>query len=231
MVSITCDLHVHTKASADGHCPIEDVLRQAEKAGLDAVAITDHDSVESAKKALTLKSSVLVIPGIEVSTKQGHVLLLGTTEEFPKGEDALETIRKGRDAGCLVIIAHPYHHFRHAVGLHSKQALIEADALEGYNSRYYTKGSNKKAVRTAKRLKKPVTAGSDAHECRFVGYGINVVEARERSVPAILDAIRAGSIESRCIKTPARTYTYQSYKNVVRKVKKVLRPKRARGMR
>ncbi|HJJ48220.1 MAG TPA: PHP domain-containing protein [Methanocorpusculum sp.] len=228
MVSITCDLHVHTSASADGHCAVEDVLRHAKDAGLDAVAITDHDSVESAKKALALDSPVLVIPGIEVSTKQGHVLLLGTTEMFPKGEDALETIHKGREAGCLVIIPHPYHHFRHAVGLHSKQALIDADALEGYNSRYYTQGSNKKAVRTAKRLKKPVTAGSDAHDCRFVGYGINVIEARERSVDAVLNAIREGNITSRCIKTPAKTYTYQSYKNVMRKVKKVLRPKRTR---
>lgn len=228
MVKITCDLHVHTNASADGHCAVEDVLRQAKTAGLDAVAVTDHDSVKAAKRALELDTEILVIPGIEVSTKQGHVLLLGTVEEFPKDEDALETIRKGKEAGCLVIIPHPYHRFRHAVGLHSKDALLEADALEGYNSRYYTQGSNKKAVRFAKRYNKPVTAGSDAHDCRFVGYGINEIEAGERSVEAVLSAIRAGNISSRCIKTPARTYTYQSYKNVMRKVKKVLRPKRIR---
>lgn len=228
MVTITCDLHVHTNASADGHCTIEDVLRQAKAVGLDAVAVTDHDSTKSAIRALGLETDVLVIPGIEVSTKQGHVLLLGTTEEFPKGEDALETIRKGKKAGCLVIIPHPYHHFRHAVGLHLKEALIAADALEGYNSRYYTQGPNKKAVRFAKRNNKPVTAGSDAHDCQFTGYGINVVEADERSIDAVLAAIRAGKITSHCIKTPARTYTYQSYKNVIRKVKKVIRPKRIR---
>jgi len=222
MVRIICDLHVHTSASADGHCDVMDVITHAKKAGLNAVAITDHDTTASAKRALAVNSDILIIPGIEVSTKQGHVLLLGTTEEFAKGEDARETIRKGKEAGCLIIIPHPYHPFRHAVGLNEEEPLLEADAIEGYNSRYYTKASNNKAVKFAKRHHKPVTAGSDAHDCRFVGYGINEIDAEDYSVESVLAAIRAGKISGRCIKTPARTYTYQSYKNVLRKVKKFL---------
>ena len=49
---LTCDLHVHTNFSKDGESSVEEILKQAEEAGLDAIAITDHDSVDGAKKAL-----------------------------------------------------------------------------------------------------------------------------------------------------------------------------------
>ena len=91
-MQLICDLHVHTNASADGHCPVEKVLERAKAAGLDAVAVTDHDTTVSALKALSLESEVIVIPGIEVSTKDGHVLILGTTKEYEAGKPADETI-------------------------------------------------------------------------------------------------------------------------------------------
>ncbi|HJJ91962.1 MAG TPA: PHP domain-containing protein, partial [Methanocorpusculum sp.] len=52
-MQLICDLHVHTNASADGHCPVEKVLERAKAAGLDAVAVTDHDTTVSALKALS----------------------------------------------------------------------------------------------------------------------------------------------------------------------------------
>ena len=49
---LACDLHVHTNFSKDGESNVEEILRRAEVVGLDAIAITDHDSVDGAKKAL-----------------------------------------------------------------------------------------------------------------------------------------------------------------------------------
>ena len=221
MVLITCDLHIHTNASADGKCPVEKVIAKAKERGLDAISITDHDTTEGAKQALGLKDpGILIIPGIEVSTRQGHVLVLGTTRVFEPGKDAIETIREAKAEGCLTIIPHPYHRWRHAVGLHAPQALRQADAIEVFNSRYYIGTANSRAAKFAKKYHIPMTAGSDAHTCQFVGYGINVIDAEERTVPSILDAIRKGRIESRCKKTPIRTYTSQSFHNVVRKVRR-----------
>ena len=108
---LICDLHVHTNASADGHCPVEKVLERAKAAGLDAVAVTDHDTTVSALKALSLESEVIVIPGIEVSTKDGHVLILGTTKEYEAGKPADETIAEAHADGCVTVIPHPYHLF------------------------------------------------------------------------------------------------------------------------
>jgi predicted metal-dependent phosphoesterase TrpH len=219
---LTCDLHVHSNYSKDGESSIEEILRMAEEAGLDAIAITDHDSVEGAKLALSLPSTVLVIPGIEVSTKQGHLLVLGVTEIIPAGLDVVETVNIARRMGALLILPHPYHIWRHGVARRKKAGMMVVDAVEVFNSRYIVGSANNKAARIAKRLGKPCVGGSDAHNAKFVGFGRTWVDS-EKNVPAILDAIRAGKVSCGGKKTPLRTYTRQSLSNTWRKIKRITR--------
>jgi predicted metal-dependent phosphoesterase TrpH len=219
---LTCDLHVHTNYSKDGESSIEEILRQAEAEGLDAIAITDHDSVDGAKQALAIRSAVLVIPGIEVSTKQGHLLVLGVTEIIPAGLDVMATVSIARRMGALAILPHPYHVWRHGVARRKKAGMHVVDAVEVFNSRYIVGSANKKAARIAKRLGKPCVGGSDAHNAKFVGYGRTYIDA-EKSVPAILDAIRSGKVSCGGRKTPLRTYTRQSINNTWRKIKRITR--------
>jgi predicted metal-dependent phosphoesterase TrpH len=219
---LTCDLHVHTNFSKDGESSVEEILKQAEEAGLDAIAITDHDSVDGAKKALACMSSVLVIPGIEVSTKQGHLLVLGVTDLIPAGLDVIVTVEIARRMGALAILPHPYHMWRHGVARRKKAGMNIVDAVEVFNSRYIVGSANTKAARIAKRLGKPCVGGSDAHNARFVGFGRTFVDA-EKNVPAILNAIRAGKVSCGGKKTPLRTYTHQSINNTWKKIKRITR--------
>jgi predicted metal-dependent phosphoesterase TrpH len=219
---LTCDLHVHTNFSKDGESSVEEILKKADEEGLDAIAITDHDSVDGAKKALSIESKVLVIPGIEVSTKQGHLLVLGVTEIIPAGLDVVATVNIARRMGALAILPHPYHVWRHGVARRKKSGMHIVDAVEAFNSRYIVGSANEKAARIAKRLGKPCVGGSDAHNAKFVGFGRTYVDA-EKTVPAILDAVRAGRVSCGGRKTPLRTYTRQSINNTWRKLKRITR--------
>jgi len=212
-------LHIHTAASPDGHSSVTEVIEKAKSLGFDAVAITDHDTTAGAREALSIeKPGIIIIPGIEVSTKSGHVLVLGTTKEYAKGKSAADTINEAKKDGCTVIIPHPYHRFRHAVGLVEDEALSLVDAIEAYNSRYYIPGANEKAIKKANKIKKPITAGSDAHEPDFIGYGINIIDSEEKTVDSILKAIREGKITATCIKTPSTVYARESAGNVKRRI-------------
>ena len=219
---LTCDLHVHTNYSKDGESSVEEIIRAAEVAGLDAIAITDHDSVDGAKKALACETSVLVIPGIEVTTKQGHLLVLGVTKIIPAGLDVETTVAIARRMGALLILPHPYHVWRHGVARRRKAGMTVVDAVESFNSRYIVGSANRKAERIAQKLGKPCVGGSDAHNARFVGFGRTYVDA-EKNVPAILDAIRSGNVTCGGKKTPLRTYTRQSLNNTWRKIKRITR--------
>ncbi|CAM2819281.1 PHP domain-containing protein [Hathewaya histolytica] len=67
---IRADLHMHTTAS-DGALEVEKLIKKAKKSRLDIISITDHDTVNSVKTALSLQSkyNIKVIPGIELTTK------------------------------------------------------------------------------------------------------------------------------------------------------------------
>jgi 3',5'-nucleoside bisphosphate phosphatase len=73
------DMHSHSTAS-DGTCPPEEVMRRASAAGLDAIALTDHDTVAGHRAAAgALPPGLTLVPGMELSCRlQGHsVHLLG----------------------------------------------------------------------------------------------------------------------------------------------------------
>lgn len=73
------DLHVHSTES-DGTLTPEDLVAEAKKAGLAALALTDHDTCQGVCKAMPLAASagIELIPGIELSTdyhgKEVHIV-------------------------------------------------------------------------------------------------------------------------------------------------------------
>ncbi len=95
------DLHIHTTAS-DGTATPEEVVREAEKLGLAAVAITDHDTAAGYPRAAAEgeKRGLEVVPGIEISTKfraAVHILGYYIDVDSPALEEVLEWMHRDRE--------------------------------------------------------------------------------------------------------------------------------------
>ena len=79
MNSKIVDLHAHTTES-DGSFTPEELILEAKRVGLSAIAITDHDSISGIKKAapIAAECDIELIPGVELSTdyngKEVHVV-------------------------------------------------------------------------------------------------------------------------------------------------------------
>ncbi|CCQ32778.1 DNA polymerase III subunit alpha protein [Halorhabdus tiamatea SARL4B] len=202
---LSVELHAHSSLSYDGRDAVEKLLARAADAGLDALAVTDHDELAASLRACELapEYDLLGIPGMEVTSIAGHVLALGVEEAVPAGLPFETTLDRIHDQGGVAVVPHPFQESRSGVmATVSRAELARADAIEVYNSRLLTGRANRQARTFAREHGVPQTAGSDAHISEMVGRAVTLVETDERSVPAILDAIRDGRTHIEGRRTP-----------------------------
>ncbi len=97
------DLHSHTTCS-DGRTPPVELVRLAKAAGLDALAVTDHDTTDGLDEAAAEGSrvGVRVVPGIEVSSiaegQDVHILGIGVDRSRAAFQEALTKLKASRRA-------------------------------------------------------------------------------------------------------------------------------------
>ncbi len=105
------DLHAHTHPlSHDSLLSADDLVDAAKQAGLDGVCLTEHDFFwEGAAAAdLAKRHHFLVLPGIEVNTEDGHILVFGLVRFVYGMHRTAELARLAAQAGGVMIAAHPY---------------------------------------------------------------------------------------------------------------------------
>jgi hypothetical protein len=161
--SIRVDLHNHTHYSPDSILSPKQFVREAMRRRLDAVAVTDHNTIRGALPVRELADFSVII-GEEVRSKDGEILGLFLSEEIPKGLSAGDTIARIKDQGGIVGVPHPFDSLRSALREDELLAHIDQiDFIEGLNARMVFPSHNEKAREFAAARNLPVTAGSDAH--------------------------------------------------------------------
>jgi len=221
-VVLSVELHTHSALSFDGRDPVDLLLEQAKAVGMDALAVTDHDEIDASIEAAAKAESydLVGIPGMEVTSEAGHVLALGVRELVPAGLSFEATLDRIHDLGGVAVVPHPFQKSRSGVAPNvTLDQLAEADAIEVYNSRLLTGRANRRAERFALRRNLPMTAGSDAHISEMVGQAVTRIDANDRSLDAILDAIASGRTTVEGKRTPWHISFRQAAGGAKRRVK------------
>ena len=223
--TVAIDPHVHSDGSYDGREPVELILEHARGIGLDGVVVTDHDVIEESRRAATLapRYGLLGIPGVEVSTRHGHLLALGVETRPERGRSLGETVARVRELGGVAVVPHPFQRSRHGV---RKRNLTDCDAIEGYNSMLFTGYRNRRARAFATAHGYPTVGASDAHYLPNVGRAYTLIRidldaaslARDAiDGDAVVGAIREGATAIRGHRTPINRSALQYAKGAVRK--------------
>ena len=106
------DPHCHTEAS-DGMVTAAELVDAAMKAGLDLIAVCDHDTMASVHEtqARGEAAGLQVVAGQEVTTRgpaQTHILGWFLEKPIARGMSVEDTVKAIHDQGGLVIIPHPF---------------------------------------------------------------------------------------------------------------------------
>lgn len=221
------DLHMHT-AHSDGQCPSQTgamvpcpvffTVDAAARRGLDFIAITDHNATSQYDAMRELQpyfDKLLLIPGREITTFQGHLNFLGTTQflDFRLGSKDIPNmnvlLRNADKLGALVSINHPAAPtgeicmgcgWTPAVPL-DMHLLTAIEAVNGGSESAAFSGIPfwEKQLNRGYRL--TGIGGSDNHralrpldQAGSIGRPTTVVYATELSTPAILEGIRSGRV-------------------------------------
>ncbi len=192
---LKADLHIHSNHS-DGKSSVKEIIKVAVERKLDIISITDHNTVNGSLEALEIVREenlpIVILPGIEISTAQGHLLAFGVTKDVEAGIEMGEAVQIVRELGGVTSLAHPFQFYRHgAVRLCCFEIV---DCVEVFNAK--SLGIfNKLSDFFCRRFEKGRTAGSDAHKAEFVGYGVTVIDVNDVSLDGILKALKSGKSE------------------------------------
>ena len=224
MGGLRLDLHVHSRHSPDSSLSIETIVATLSVRGLDGFALTDHNTVAGHSELAQWQAkfpALAFVPGIEVSTREGHLLAYGVAEAPPPRRSVAETIDWVRGHGGVSVLAHPFR-FSHGVGgtVAGRVTVSAVETVNGHNS----PRANRKAAALAAGRGLAGTGGSDVHELSDLGRAYTEFPEGTTGIEAVLAALRDGRTTAAGGTLNFASRAQTEWRTIVLRLRRGLRP-------
>jgi predicted metal-dependent phosphoesterase TrpH len=184
------DLHLHSSYSDDAIGSPEDLIKSLKKRGLQGMALTDHNTIKGCIKVQkVVPKDFLVIPSVEISTADGHLLAFNVTENIPGGLSIEETVERVIDAGGEPVVPHLFRLLSGIKKEKLKGIQTKVSAIEVFNG-CSVPSTNLKTAKVSRAFNLGGTGGSDSHDPLYAGYAYTVVDSTDLRIDTILSEIQ-----------------------------------------
>ncbi|MCH8110024.1 MAG: PHP domain-containing protein [Chloroflexi bacterium] len=201
------DIHTHTyPTSIDSLLSPEELIKESKRLGLDGICLTDHDGFWNPDEVLALgrEHDYLVLPGCEVTTEEGHLLVYGLSKYIFGMHRASVVKQMVDEVGGVMVVAHPYRRvYRENADKDDasydemldraarNEVFGKVNAVEVLNSRG-SEQENAFSLDVAKRFGLKGTGASDAHKLADIGTFATEFERPISCLEEFIEEIKAG---------------------------------------
>jgi predicted metal-dependent phosphoesterase TrpH len=206
---VIIDLHNHTiPLSRDSTLEPISLISRVASLGIDGVCLTEHDAAWDSKEVQEIAAAygIVVIPGMEVTTEIGHILVFGLDRYQPEMASMRRLAEIATSEGAAMILAHPHrssaysnYWTRSDESYGSLNFDFAIHGVEIFNGRG-SQSENMFSAKVAHSLQLPGTGGSDAHHLVEIGECVTEFEDVIDDLDSLLGALRSGRMVGRMFK-------------------------------
>src|ERR1051325_4501706 len=201
-MKLKTNLHFHTDDDPQDRLNYSfyEGVDRAAKLGFEVVALTCHNKFVFKKEysEYAARKNILLVPGIEKTIEKRHVVILNPPDKTVEKINAFENLSEYRKdhPEIFVIAPHPYFYGNFSIKerFHELHGLFDAVEYSWFYSKFFDR--NKIALAAAKKYDLPFISTSDTHDLNFLDTSYAAIDAKAKTAPAILEAIRRGNFEN-----------------------------------
>jgi predicted metal-dependent phosphoesterase TrpH len=184
------DLHLHSCFSDDAIGSPLDFVKSLRKQKLSGMALTDHNTIQGYQQVRDyVAKDFVIIPGIEISTADGHLLAFNIMHDIPPGRSIEETVDQVIDGGGVPIVPHLFRLLSGIKKEKLKEIQTKVPAIEVFNG-CSVPSTNLKTAKIAHEFYFGGTGGSDSHDPSFAGYAYTVIDSTDLNIDTIVSEIQ-----------------------------------------